>query len=222
MDNAVPHLQSDADMKAALQAMYRTLTPGGLLLLSTRDYDELGKYDCCSDHDALLSSTHNNAPLTACDTEASHRGRCPIAVTRAMHSKVSAGVWCGCRHQFTSFTLRVVQCGTGVLQQRAMITTMSSSLYCNQRGAQTQPTSGVPSVIVPPTAACSVQSCHSSCKTLALRTSSGSRPASQASFSLLLLPSGQLTPQRDHDALLPRTPYCRAYMHTNGVQYSGN
>jgi SAM-dependent methyltransferase len=38
-DNAVPHLLTDSDLDAALRAMHGALRPGGLLVLSTRDYD---------------------------------------------------------------------------------------------------------------------------------------------------------------------------------------
>jgi glycine/sarcosine N-methyltransferase len=38
-DNAVPHLLSDTDVERALRAMRAKLRPGGLLVISTRDYD---------------------------------------------------------------------------------------------------------------------------------------------------------------------------------------
>jgi SAM-dependent methyltransferase len=38
-DNSVPHVLSDADILAALQAMYTCLRPGGGCLLTVRDYD---------------------------------------------------------------------------------------------------------------------------------------------------------------------------------------
>ena len=41
MDNALPHLDSDADVKKALRAMGARLRPGGLLCLSVRDYGPL-------------------------------------------------------------------------------------------------------------------------------------------------------------------------------------
>ncbi|MFE3878625.1 methyltransferase domain-containing protein [Kitasatospora sp. NPDC059146] len=40
-DNALPHLLAAEDVRAALAEMRRVLRPGGLLLLSTRPYDEL-------------------------------------------------------------------------------------------------------------------------------------------------------------------------------------
>lgn len=40
-DNAVPHLLTDEDLDAAARAMAAKLVPGGLLLLSLRDYDTL-------------------------------------------------------------------------------------------------------------------------------------------------------------------------------------
>ena len=42
-DNALPHLESDDDLQAALRASLRALTPGGRLWASIRDYDELVK-----------------------------------------------------------------------------------------------------------------------------------------------------------------------------------
>lgn len=41
LDNALPHLESDADLEAALQEMISLLAPGGLFLASLRDYDSL-------------------------------------------------------------------------------------------------------------------------------------------------------------------------------------
>lgn len=38
-DNAIPHLLNDADIDRALSEMYSKLRRGGLLLVSTRDYD---------------------------------------------------------------------------------------------------------------------------------------------------------------------------------------
>ncbi len=38
-DNAIPHLLDDADVARALAAMRAKLRPGGLLVVSTRDYD---------------------------------------------------------------------------------------------------------------------------------------------------------------------------------------
>lgn len=40
-DNALPHLLTEADVRAALVAMRRVLRDGGLLLVSTRPYDEI-------------------------------------------------------------------------------------------------------------------------------------------------------------------------------------
>ncbi|WP_380282009.1 class I SAM-dependent methyltransferase [Kitasatospora purpeofusca] len=40
-DNALPHLLAAADVRAAFAELHRVLRPGGLLLLSTRPYDEL-------------------------------------------------------------------------------------------------------------------------------------------------------------------------------------
>jgi len=40
-DNALPHLLEDADLDAACAALRRVLRPGGVLLASIRDYDEL-------------------------------------------------------------------------------------------------------------------------------------------------------------------------------------
>ncbi|MFF4398709.1 class I SAM-dependent methyltransferase [Streptomyces sp. NPDC001480] len=40
-DNALPHLLTEQDVHAALTEMRRVLRPGGLLLLSTRAYDDL-------------------------------------------------------------------------------------------------------------------------------------------------------------------------------------
>jgi glycine/sarcosine N-methyltransferase len=40
-DNALPHLLDDADLDAACAALRRALRPGGVLLASIRDYDEV-------------------------------------------------------------------------------------------------------------------------------------------------------------------------------------
>ena len=40
-DNSLPHLLTGADVVAALREMRRVAVPGGLVLVSTRDYDEL-------------------------------------------------------------------------------------------------------------------------------------------------------------------------------------
>lgn len=40
-DNSLPHLLTSVDVRAALDEMRRVLRPGGLLLLSTRPYDQL-------------------------------------------------------------------------------------------------------------------------------------------------------------------------------------
>lgn len=40
-DNALPHLLDDADLAAACAALRRILRPGGVLLASVRDYDEI-------------------------------------------------------------------------------------------------------------------------------------------------------------------------------------
>jgi glycine/sarcosine N-methyltransferase len=42
-DNALPHLLSADDLGQALRAIAAKLRPGGLLLASIRDYDELGR-----------------------------------------------------------------------------------------------------------------------------------------------------------------------------------
>ncbi|MFI6048776.1 class I SAM-dependent methyltransferase [Streptomyces violascens] len=42
-DNALPHLLTAQDVRAALTEMRRVLRPGGLLILSTRPYDEILK-----------------------------------------------------------------------------------------------------------------------------------------------------------------------------------
>ena len=41
MDNALPHLLSDADLTAAARKMRAKLRPRGILLASIRDYDQL-------------------------------------------------------------------------------------------------------------------------------------------------------------------------------------
>jgi SAM-dependent methyltransferase len=43
LDNALPHLESDAELAAALGQMAGLLAPGGLFLASTRDYDALAR-----------------------------------------------------------------------------------------------------------------------------------------------------------------------------------
>jgi glycine/sarcosine N-methyltransferase len=41
VDNSLPHLLTAADVRAALREMLRVTLPGGAVLVSTRDYDEL-------------------------------------------------------------------------------------------------------------------------------------------------------------------------------------
>lgn len=43
LDNALPHLESDDELAAALRQMAGLLAPGGLFLASTRDYDALAR-----------------------------------------------------------------------------------------------------------------------------------------------------------------------------------
>lgn len=42
-DNSLPHLRTDADLSAALTAIRGCLRPGGVLLISVRDYDALAR-----------------------------------------------------------------------------------------------------------------------------------------------------------------------------------
>ena len=49
LDNALPHLLTQADVLQALTAARRALQPGGVLCLSTRDYDRLGEERPTSD-----------------------------------------------------------------------------------------------------------------------------------------------------------------------------
>jgi glycine/sarcosine N-methyltransferase len=42
-DNALPHLLTEADLRAAVGGVAAKLRPGGLLLASTRDYDKIAK-----------------------------------------------------------------------------------------------------------------------------------------------------------------------------------
>src|SRR5262249_44933316 len=41
MDNALPHLESDTELRRAAEAIHAKLRPGGLFLASIRDYDRL-------------------------------------------------------------------------------------------------------------------------------------------------------------------------------------
>lgn len=41
MDNALPHLREDADLRLVLTNVFQLLAPGGILLASIRDYDRL-------------------------------------------------------------------------------------------------------------------------------------------------------------------------------------
>ena len=43
LDNALPHLESEADMSAAVREMASLLEPGGLLIASVRDYESLAQ-----------------------------------------------------------------------------------------------------------------------------------------------------------------------------------
>ena len=40
-DNSIPHLLSDAEILEAFQSCYRCLQPGGVLVTSVRDYDNI-------------------------------------------------------------------------------------------------------------------------------------------------------------------------------------
>jgi SAM-dependent methyltransferase len=40
-DNAIPHLLTEADILQAFQAFYRSLRPGGMVVISSRDYSEM-------------------------------------------------------------------------------------------------------------------------------------------------------------------------------------
>jgi glycine/sarcosine N-methyltransferase len=40
-DNALPHLLTGADVRLALAEMLRVVVPGGVVIVTTRDYDEL-------------------------------------------------------------------------------------------------------------------------------------------------------------------------------------
>jgi SAM-dependent methyltransferase len=42
-DNSVPHLQSDEDILAAFRSFYAALRPGGVCLLSVRDYEKVAR-----------------------------------------------------------------------------------------------------------------------------------------------------------------------------------
>ncbi len=43
MDNSIPHLLSDTDVVATLRGLRKLLAPGGVLLLSVRDYDHVDR-----------------------------------------------------------------------------------------------------------------------------------------------------------------------------------
>lgn len=55
-DNAVPHLLTDEDLDAASRAMASKLVPGGLLLLSLRDYDVLAAQQPRFDSERVLDA----------------------------------------------------------------------------------------------------------------------------------------------------------------------
>ncbi|MFI5781241.1 class I SAM-dependent methyltransferase [Nocardia sp. NPDC051570] len=56
-DNALPHLLNSTDVIDACEEMLRVLRPGGLLLLTVRDYDALRRTRPCS----TRPQTHNSA-----------------------------------------------------------------------------------------------------------------------------------------------------------------
>jgi SAM-dependent methyltransferase len=58
-DNALPHLESDADLIAALKAAHDALRPGGRLFASIRDYDDLVRTRQSCDAPRRLGSGEN-------------------------------------------------------------------------------------------------------------------------------------------------------------------
>jgi glycine/sarcosine N-methyltransferase len=58
-DNAFPHLETDADLVAALAAAHHALRPGGRLLASIRDYDDLVQKKPSYDPPRRLGSGHD-------------------------------------------------------------------------------------------------------------------------------------------------------------------
>ncbi|MEU6239083.1 class I SAM-dependent methyltransferase [Kitasatospora sp. NPDC047058] len=63
-DNALPHLLAEDDVLAALGEMRRALRPGGLLLLSTRPYDELRAVRPSSTPPQVSADAHGRRTVT--------------------------------------------------------------------------------------------------------------------------------------------------------------
>ncbi len=76
-DNALPHLETDAELFAALKAAHDALRPGGRLLASVRDYDDLvRKKPACDPPRRLGSGDNERVVLQLWDWDQDGRGYC--------------------------------------------------------------------------------------------------------------------------------------------------
>ncbi len=76
-DNALAHLETDAELFAALKAAHDALRPGGRLLASVRDYDDLvRKKPVCDPPRRLGSGDNERVVLQLWDWDQDGRGYC--------------------------------------------------------------------------------------------------------------------------------------------------
>jgi len=89
-DNALPHLLTDEDVAQAFRAMCSKLRPGGLVVVTNRDYDKemvrlrglVNRVErCYLRHDELCRATNSALKRTACSRVARRLSQLDCAVT---------------------------------------------------------------------------------------------------------------------------------------------
>ena len=102
MDNALPHLDSDADIDMALRAMSERLRPGGLLILSLRDYGLLmadGLRPCRLRSSPMLASAESYSSCGTGSTTADTRSisTSPARLIKVGRTTISSVTTAPCR-----------------------------------------------------------------------------------------------------------------------------